>query len=94
MNNIELANKIMNIQDKVYDDFGVNSAPYADKYILMVLCMAEEIIKTVHIEDVNEEVQDIITCNNCHMAGNALNLVLQVHKYDCHEYVKEPHNID
>lgn len=90
----DLANKIMDIQTKVYNDFGVHSAPMGDKYILMVLSMAEEIIRTVHIEDVTPEIQKIIECNNCHMVANALDLVLQVRKYDCHEYIENPHNIE
>lgn len=89
----DLANKIMDIQTKVYNDYGVHSAPYGDKYILMVLSMAEEIIKTIHIEDVTPEIQKIIECNNCHMVAHALDLVLQVRKYDCHEYIENPHNI-
>ena len=84
----DLANKIMDIQTKVYNDYGVHSAPLGDKYILMVLSMAEEIIRTVHIEDVTPEIQEIINCNNCHMVSNALDLVLQVRKYDCHEYLE------
>ena len=88
-----LASKIMHIQGKVYNDFNVNSAPLGDKYILMVLSMAEEIIKTIHIEDVTPEIQEIIECNNCHMVANALDLVLQVRNYDCHEYIENPHNI-
>ncbi len=90
----DLANKIMDIQTKVYNDYGVHSAPLGDKYILMVLSMAEEIIRTVHIEDVTPEIQEIINCNNCHMVSNALDLVLQVRKYDCHEYLENPHNIE
>ena len=72
---------LMNIENKVYDDFGVNCRPYGDKYILMILAMSEKIINEVPIEALTKELQKSLEARNFHMVNHAIDVVKHLDQY-------------
>lgn len=82
----ETITKLMDIENKVYDQFNVTSRQYGDTYIKMVLTMAMLIIDNVPIDTITKEVRDYLTECNFHQVNHAIDLILHVDKYSMREY--------
>ena len=78
---------ISNVQDKIYDRYGVNSAPFGDKYIRMVLDMAAEILQVVKPAEINDDIVNGLTENNAHMATHAAELLKHLELYAGYQYL-------
>ena len=74
-------NKLASVQDKVYDRFNVNCMQYGDTYIKMVLAMAEMVVEQFPVEELTADVQETLTCWNCHMLNHAIDIIKHVDKY-------------
>lgn len=72
---------LKNIEDRVYKEFNVESRPYGDTYIKMILAMSEIIVNDIPVEDLNDDIQAKLTDDNFHMVNHAVNVVRYLDKY-------------
>lgn len=93
MNKQTIINLLMEMQDDVYKSFKTDHALLGDMHTLMILTIAEKILRTIPLELIDKEIQDAIECNNCHLVGNAIDVLTNLRRFDCHEFMKNPHNI-
>ena len=85
---MDTVNSLINIESYIYDDFQVYCRPYGYKYICMVLRMAQEITRTLDLEDITQEVRDILTNENYHMINHAIDSVMNIDKYSYRDMEK------
>lgn len=86
---MDIVNSLMNIENAIYDEFQVNCRPYGYKYIAMVLRMGQEIVRTIDLDKITKEVQDLLETENYHMINHAIKIVKHVDTYSLREYEKE-----
>ena len=72
------ADTIANIQDRIYNRYGVDSAPAGALYISMVCDMAKEIVLIYEPAALNDRTLTELTENNAHMARHAAEIVRQL----------------
>lgn len=81
-------NEIMFIQDKVYDLFNTQCAPFGVKYIKMVLTIAQKITHSIDIDSITPDVVYELTESNFHMSVHAIEIIKELDKYSNREYLK------
>ena len=89
-NAMRVAQKINEIEFKVFDRRGFNSRPYGRDYMLLFLEIAAEIVNNYLNTEITDEVIDLLEDWNAHTACSAARMLMNRNRYAMYDYAGKP----
>lgn len=77
----DVAERIEDINNEVWDQLFIGSRPYGDKWIRLVSIIMKCIVDAGLAQHLNDKVEEILIDDNYHTAASAVSAIMELRKY-------------
>ena len=77
----DVAERIEDINNEVWDQLFIGSRPYGDKWLRLVSIIMKCIVDAGLVQHLNKYVEDILIDDNYHTAASAVSALMELRKY-------------